>query len=115
MPEPDFNIKRADNSGPLSATLEDSAGDAVDIQAASVRFKLAPIEGGVLLINDVASNDQNGDGSDETLGDVSYSWPTQVTEAGFYNAEFEVTYASGDIQTFPNSGYILVNVMEDLD
>ncbi len=114
MPEPDFTFKLGDTSSALYATLEDSAGDAVDIQAASVRFKMKPIDGGILTIDDVATNAQNGDGSDGTLGDTYYSWFIVPTEAGFYLGEFEVTYVSGEIQTFPNGGYVLVNVLEEL-
>ncbi len=114
MPEPDFTFKLGDTASAIYATLEDSAGDPVDIEAASLRFKMSPLSSGTLVIDDVGVNAQNGDGSDGTLGDVIYAWPSLPTEAGFYNGEFEVTYTTGDIQTFPNSGYILVNIVEDL-
>ncbi len=114
MPEPDFQIKRGDTSSPLFVTLEDENGDAVDIENAVVRFRMGPIDGGDLVISDEAVNLQNGDGSDGTLGEVTYTWILQASEAGFYLGEMEVTYVSGDVQTFPNSGYILINVLEDL-
>ncbi len=114
MPEPDFSFKLGDTASALYATLEDSAGDPVDIEAASVRFKMGLISGVPLAIDDVAVNAQNGDGSDGTLGDVYFAWPSLPTDAGFYQGEFEVTYTSGDVQTFPNGGYLSVYVLEDL-
>jgi len=48
-----------------------------------------------------------------TLG---YDWQAGDTDtAGVFNAEFEVTYSDGTIETFPNDGYIVVRIDEDLD
>ncbi len=114
MGQPDFHIKLGDNSSNLFVTLEDENGDATSIENAQLRFKLGPIAGGTLVIDEPATNAQNGDGTDGTTGNAFYSWTTLPTDAGFYQAEFEVTYLSGDVQTFPNSGYISVYVLEDL-
>jgi uncharacterized protein YfaS (alpha-2-macroglobulin family) len=43
---------------------------------------------------------------DAPNGVVRYSWGTDDTdEAGRYRAEFEVTYADGSVETFPNDGF----------
>ena len=48
-------------------------------------------------------------------GLVRYSWASGDTDtAGSYQAEFEVTYADGSIETFPNSSNIKIDIMEDL-
>jgi hypothetical protein len=31
-----------------------------------------------------------------------------------YSAEFEVTYSDGSIETFPNSDYIRVEIIDDI-
>lgn len=116
MPEPDFSLKRGDTSSPILSTLEDANGVPVDILGASIRFKMAPIAGGALTIDAVATNAQSGAGgtSNPTTGQVAYSWGTHAGTVALYLAEWEVTYAGGSVQSFPNSGYILVNVMGDL-
>ena len=114
MPEPDFSIKRGDTASPIYATLEDSTGAAVDISSASIIFRLGPVGGGTLVVDDFANNDQVDDGSDGSLGQVSYQWDTALTEPGLFVAEWEVTYASGSVETFPNGGYNLVLVTPDL-
>jgi hypothetical protein len=45
---------------------------------------------------------------------VLYNWQTGDTATpGFYEAEFVVTYLGGDIETFPNSEFITVNIFGD--
>ena len=35
--------------------------------------------------------------------------------ADVYEGEFQVTYADSSIQTFPNDGYILIDVKDDVE
>ena len=116
MPEPDYFIKTGDTGSPFVTTLENSAGTAVDIQGASVLFKMAPLSGGTLTLVGTCTVLQVGAGTvDGSRGQVSFNWPTGgVATADWYRGEFEVTYMSGTIQSFPNSGYALISVEEDL-
>lgn len=116
MPEPDFHLKLGDTASSIFSTLLDSAGDAVDIQGASIRWKMMPLAGGTVTINDAATNSQVGTGgtSNTTTGDVLYGWGTHPGTVGLYLGEWEVTYASGSVQSFPNDGFVLVNVMGDV-
>ena len=46
---------------------------------------------------------------------VEYDWqPGDTDQAGLRRAEFEVTYSDGAVETFPNGGYLLVQISEDL-
>ena len=116
MPEPDFTLKRNDTSSPILSTLQNSGGTAVDILAAAIRFKMAPIAGGALTVDAAATNAQVGAGgtSNPTTGQVAFSWGTHAGTAALYLAEWEVTYAGGSVQTFPNGGYMLINIEADL-
>ena len=122
MPQPDFQIKVGDNASSIFATLEDAAGTPVDIEAATVKFRMAPISGGAAVLEAAATNAQNGSGtSDHSVGNVSYAWVPgtagtlgDTDTAGFYLGEWEVTYASGTVETFPNGGYVLIEVTEAL-
>lgn len=114
MPEPQFFMKRGDTASAIASTLEDGNQNPVDIQGANIRFKMQPIAGGPLAIDDDALNTQNGDGTDGTMGQVQYEWPGAAGDAGLYMAEWEVTYAGGAVQSFPNGGYLFIRISEDL-
>lgn len=103
MPTPDFYIKRGDRRPPIEATLS-VEGAAVDLtEAGAVRFHMAP--------------EVNGDAEvvDAVTGQVRYSWAAGDTDnAGLFDAEFEIEWADGEIQTVPNDGYIRILVSEDV-
>ncbi len=79
---------------------------AVDIQGATVKFHMTDAAN-ELKINAAANNDQVGDGSDGSKGDVSYDWDGGAGDTdtgGEFKAHWEVTYSDGTIQTFPTPG-----------
>lgn len=46
---------------------------------------------------------------------VGYNWQPANTDTGdFYEAEYEVTYADGTIETFPNNGTLQVFIDGDI-
>jgi hypothetical protein len=48
-------------------------------------------------------------------GLVRYDWDAADTNAiGSFQAEFEVTYADTTVETFPNDGYIRVEIISDI-
>ena len=104
-----FYIKRNDTSPSMLATLQDANGDAVDITAASVRFHMWPISSKVVKVDAdavIVTADQ---------GLVRYDWQAADTATiGSYQAEFEVTYADTTVETFPNDGYIRVEIISDI-
>lgn len=118
MPSPDFTIKRNDTASSLRATLENSGGTAVNIQAATVLLKMQLIAGGgTLSYAGTATIDQVGDGSGTAglKGQVHYDWPpTATAQAGLYAGEWEVTFSSGTVQTFPNGDPMLIAITKDL-
>lgn len=116
MPDPEFSIKQGDTSSAVYATLQDASGDAVDIQGADVRFLMAPLSGGTLTVAAAAVNAQVGAGTvDGSKGNVVYNWATtDLSVADWYSAEWEVTFSNGSIQSFPNTGYMLVAVEAQL-
>jgi hypothetical protein len=112
----DLWIKRGDTTPAVRQTLLDAAGEGVDLFGSTVRFIMAPLRGGDPVLAVAADVLQITDGSDGSKGDVGYDWEDGDTDtAGGFNAEFEVTFAGGDIETFPNSGQMLVAIVPDLD
>lgn len=50
-----------------------------------------------------------------TTGLVSYTWVAgDLNTPGVYRGEWEVTFASGKVQTFPSDGYHQITVLKDL-
>ena len=104
-----FYIKQNDTSPFLLATLKDGNGNLIDLTAATVRFHMravgassATVDGSAAIVN-------------EDQGAVKYTWQAGDTAtAGIYEAEFEVTYSGGAIETFPNDGFIRIVVTDDV-
>lgn len=112
MAEPDFTIRQGDTASTLARTLTDVDGNPVNIEGATVTFTLVPIAGGEPLLDAApANNDQDPD-DDSTTGDVSYDWepPYDTETPGFYLGTWTVTFGAGAVQSFPNSGYVLVHI-----
>lgn len=109
MPTP-FYLKTGDTSPALSVTLKDGDGAAVDLTGATVVFNMND-EDGAQVINRGASTLV-----DAASGKAKYAWSAADTAAaGYYTAEFEVTYSDATVETFPNRGYLEVHIIDDLE
>ncbi len=114
MPEADWYMKTGDTAPSIIETLEDDTGTAVDLTNATIAFHMSNIAGG-LALSAAAQNNQVGDGSDGSIGRVSYDWQAGDTAtAGLYLAEWQVTFQGGEIETFPNGGYTLVRISSEV-
>ena len=97
-----FYIKQNDTKPSLSAQLL-SDGSAVDLTGATVKFHMGDSVDSAATVVDAAT------------GNVRYDWVTADTEtAGLFRAEFEVTFSDGTVETFPNDGYLLINITEEV-
>ncbi len=102
-----FHLKRGDTSPALRYRLD----PAVNLAGASVVFNMRQRDGGAKIIDRVAAS-ITGDPAD---GVVGYDWEvTDTANAGRYEAEFEVTYSDGAVETFPNDGFIVVQINGDI-
>jgi len=104
-----FQIKQNDTTPSLRASLLNGSGDAVDLINTTVKFHMRPIGSSTPSIDAVASV------ISEPLGVVQYDWLAgDTSDIGSYQAEFEVTYADGNVETFPNSRYINVEIIDNI-
>lgn len=104
-----FYVKQNDTSPSMLATLQDANGDAVTVTGASVRFHMRAIGSTNVTVDAAAVI------VDAANGIVRYDWGAADTDTvGSYQAEFEVTYADGSIETFPNDGFIKVKITDDV-
>lgn len=104
-----FVIKQGDTSPSLRATLKDAELNAIDLTGAVVIFHMKSV-GGELKVSTQASI------LDQANGLVQYIWtPSDTNTVGTYYIEFEVTYADGSVETFPNKGYQVVSIVKALN
>lgn len=105
----DFFIKTGDTAPAIVAVLKDAVGTIVDLTDSSVLF----------IMRDKITNEKVVESAADILnptgGQLSYQWQTGDTDTpDTYKAEFEVSFLDGTIETFPNSTYIFVKVVQDL-
>lgn len=104
-----FYVKQNDTSPAMLATLQDGDGNAINIQGASVRFHMRQIGRSDIVVDAPAVIVTPIEGL------VRYDWGAADTDTvGSYQAEFEVTYNDASIETFPNDGYIRVEIIDDI-
>lgn len=102
-----FYLKRGDTSPSLIYALDPAT---VVLTGSTVRFNMR-LSGGAVKVSRAAAVIVNATGAPT----VRYDWQAgDVDTAGFYDAEFEVTYAGGAVETFPNSDFIRVNITGDI-
>ena len=100
-----FVIKRGDTSPSLRYLLPSD----VSLAGAQVRFQMRRIDSDTVL--DTPADIE----SIFEPAVVAHLWAAGQTDApGRYQAEFEITYTDGAIETFPNSGFITVIITEDV-
>lgn len=105
----DFYIKQGDTAPAWDDTLKDNDGNPINLTGAGVRFHMAPQDFTEAKVDAAAVI------VDAANGKVRYNWQTADTdEAGDFYAEWEVTHASGQIETFPNDGYRHVTIGREL-
>ena len=104
-----FYMKTNDTSPAIEAVLKDGNGTVVSLIGASVNFHMRAIGATDETVNGEATV------SDADGGVVYYQWNSVDTGVvGSFEGEFEVTYAGGEKETFPNNRHIEIEFTEDL-
>jgi hypothetical protein len=101
-----FYIKRNDTSPAIRYALDPAT---VDLTGATVRFQMRARNGAMVL--DAAAAIVTATGTPT----VQYGWqPLDTAAAGLFEAEFRVLYGNGTVETFPNQGFIVIRISEDV-
>lgn len=104
----DITIKRGDTRNCIKAVFKDANGAPIDLTGCAANFHMAPLNRPAIISRAVHIQDV-------ATGEVWVVWaPGETDTAGVYRAEFEVLYDDGKIETFPNDGYISIQIIEDL-
>ena len=110
MPLQTFSIKQNYPRPILKAHLLDAEELPVNLTAAAIEFHMRVYPAGTTKISagSVTINDA-------TQGKVQYSFSASDTNtADTYEAEFEVTFSDGTIQTFPTAPQATVTITDDI-
>ena len=104
-----FTIKLGDLLPTLEATLFDESGASIDLTGATVLLLLKPASGQAPALSFDATV------VDATAGTVRYDWPEPDAFLPLvYLAEWQVTFPGDLIETFPNDGYFVINIVPSL-
>ena len=112
MPEETFYIKSSDTASFITRDLKDAFGAPVNVTGASVVFSMRVKPAGTVKVNAQTAVIVTGG-----TGRVRYEWASDGSDtntADEYEGEFQVSYANGKIQTFPNDGHIPIVVTDDV-
>lgn len=110
MANPTFFIKQNDDTPTLDVALQDDRGRPTDIASATIVFHMRNAADDTVKINGGTVTILSA-----TRGEVRYSWSAANTDtAGNFEAEFQVTFSGGGVETFPNDGYITVIITDDV-
>ena len=105
-----FYIKQNDTRPAIAANLTDANAAAVNLTGATVKFSMRVEPAGTVKVNAATATID-----DAEAGQVSYNWTASDTNtADDYEAEFQVTFAGGAVQTFPGRNWIAVHVIDDI-
>ena len=110
MPEEAFYIGQNDTASPIKRDLKDAFGSPVNLTGASVKFSMRVKPAGTVKVNGATATIVTAG-----TGRVQYTFTASNTDtADSYEGEFEVVFAGGEIQTYPNRGYIPIFVQDDI-
>lgn len=104
-------LKRGDTSPPFTATLKGADGEPADLSGAIARFimrraawpRTVKVDGPMAIL------------LPETDGKVQYDWgPADTNEADSFDGEIEITFGTGEIETFPSRNHHRILIQDDL-
>jgi hypothetical protein len=109
-----FTLKQFDTAPAFVVALKDNFGEtneaAVNLTtASSAVFNMRSLAGSVYISRGSAAI------TSASTGVVTYNWGTaDARTVGSYEAEIEIVWANGTIETFPNDSYWTVSVVDDI-
>jgi hypothetical protein len=112
MPHSEFKIKQNDTTPSIEARLRDANDQIMNLTGATVKFSMRPRPAGTVKVDGATAVIVG----DATNGRVRYDWTASNTNtADVFEAEFEVTFSNGKIQTFPGGkDFIIVTIGDDI-
>lgn len=105
----DLTIRQNDTSPAFTAQVTDQNGNPLNLTGATVTFVMRALSSSTVTTNAAMSI------TNPTAGEVLYNWSTSDTlTAGLYMVELHVLNSDSSTYTYPNTGYMSVEVEESL-
>ncbi|HEU02486.1 hypothetical protein LCGC14_0273720 [marine sediment metagenome] len=117
MAQPPTRLKRGDRSPIFDSVMRDRDGNPISLLGATARFLMrdATDRSNVVIVAPATIVNPLAVAPDPDLGRITYSWSaTDTVTPGKFEAEVEVTFAGGIVETFPNVGYHDVIIEQDI-
>jgi hypothetical protein len=103
-------VKQNDTRPIFHAFIRDELDRIVDVTGALVSFNMRNLADNTVIIS--AGLIEVVDASN---GEIQYQWaPADTSTAAVCQAEVQVVFVGGAIETFPNDGYIKVIILDDI-
>ena len=110
MATPTFYIKQNDTRPELDVFLRDDKDRTINVTGATVKFNMRNASDNTIKVNAGSVTTVSSTG-----GRVKYSFSSADTDtSGNFDGEFQVTFVGGQVETFPNDGYIKVIIPDDV-
>ena len=110
MATPTFYIKQNDTRPELDVFLRDDKDRTINVTGATVKFNMRNASDNTVKVNLGSVTTVSS-----TAGRVKYSFSSAATDtSGNFDGEFQVTFVGGQVETFPNDGYIKVIITDDV-
>lgn len=102
-----FRFKKSDTIPALIATLDNIYDAPSSLIGASILFRMRTLG--------AATNTVEADAVVVDANTVKYVWqPSDSLDIGLYSAEFVVTYPNGSIRSYPNLGFMTIEIVSNL-
>lgn len=110
-----FTIKRGDTSPPIKYKLIGPDDYGKDIRGYNdVQFFMRERDEYTIVVSDDVSGNVNV--VDAENGIIEYDWTAGDTEtSGTYDAEWQVEFNDGSVETYPNDRFITVKIVDDIE
>lgn len=104
-----FVLKQNDTSPAIQAILKNPDGSVINLDGADVCFNMRSSRGEQIINRALVTV------LDATNGLVRYEWIAADTAvSGNYQAEFEITFSNGQVESVPNSESLSIKIIPDL-
>lgn len=105
----EWYVKRNDTYSSVTEQLLDENLSPVNLSGCVVKFNMRLKTAAVAKVSSSATI------VNAATGTVRYQWQGADTDtAGEYRAEWQVTFSSGRVQTYPNDTYNTIHILSDL-
>lgn len=110
-----FTIKQNDTRPFFVVALKDDYGEATEAPvnlttASTAVFNMRAHAGTAVKVNRAGGTITNA-----ATGEVTYKWEATDTDTvGTFDAEIEIGWADGKVETFPSDSYWVVSIVDDI-